>query len=58
MDHPLWLLVPWLVFAVGMGSKVWKLGLLLNRQLLSSRWGIERFRAGLERTWRRNQSLR
>jgi hypothetical protein len=54
MDHPLWLLVPWLVFAVGMGSKVWKLGLLLNRQLHSSRWGIEQFRAGLERTWRRN----
>jgi hypothetical protein len=55
MDHPLWLLVPWLVFAVGMGLKVWSFGLLLIRQLQRSSWGMERFRAVLERNWQRSQ---
>jgi hypothetical protein len=58
MDHPLWLLVPWLVFAVGIGLKTWKVTLLLNRQVRSSAWGVERFRAGLERLWQRRQTLR
>ena len=58
MDHPLWHLVPWLVFAVGIGLKTWKITRLLNRQMRSSAWGLERFRAGLERNWQRSQSLR
>jgi hypothetical protein len=58
MDHPLWLLVPWLVFGVGIGLKTWKVTRLLNRQVRSSAWGVERFRAGLERHWQRSQSLR
>ncbi len=58
MDHPPWLLVPWLVFAVGIGLKVWKVTRLLNRQVRSSAWRVERFRAGLERHWQRSQSLR
>ena len=57
MDHPLWLLVPWLVFAVGMGLKAWKVTRLINRQMRSSAWGIERYRAELERSWQRNQSV-
>ena len=57
MDHPLWFLVPWLVFGVGIGLKTWKVTRLLNRQMRSSAWGVERFRAGLERSWQRNQSL-
>ena len=58
MDHPLWLLVPWLVFAVGMGLKAWKVTRLINRQMRSSAWGIERYRAELERSWQRNHSVR
>ena len=58
MDHPLWLLVPWLVFAVGMGLKAWKVTRLINRQMRSSAWGIERYRAELERSWQRSQPLR
>jgi len=58
MDHPFWLLVPWLVFAVGMGLKAWKVTRLINRQMRRSAWGIERYRAELERSWQRNQSVR
>jgi hypothetical protein len=40
MDQPLWHLPPWLVFAVGIGFKTWKVTRrLLNRQLPSSVWG-------------------
>jgi hypothetical protein len=67
MDQPIWLLVPWLVFAVAVALKAWKIGRLvnnrmINNQLLSQRrdtsGGIERFRAELELGWRRGQSLR
>jgi hypothetical protein len=59
MDQPIWLLVPWLVFAVAAALKAWKIGRLINNQLRSQRrdtsWGIERFRAELELGWRRGQ---
>ena len=58
MDHPFWLLVPWLVFAVGIGLKAWKVTRLINSQLRRSAWGIKRYRAELERSWQRNQSVR
>jgi hypothetical protein len=58
MDHPLWLLVPWLVFTVGIGLKALKITRLINRQMGGSAWAIERCRAQLERTWQRSQSLR
>ena len=51
-------LVSWLVFAVGMGLKAWKVTRLINRQMRSSAWGIERYRAELERNWQRSQPLR
>jgi len=58
MDQPLWHLLPWLVFAVGIGLKAWRVIRLLNRQVCSSAWEVERFRAGMERNWQRSQSLR
>ncbi len=66
MDQPIWLLVPWLVFAVAAVLKAWKVGRLINQQLRGQRrgqlrgsdWGIERFRAELELGWQRSQSLR
>jgi hypothetical protein len=67
MDHPIGLLVPWLVFAMAVGLKAWKIGLLINHQqrrnqlrsqLGGTALGIERFRAELELGWQRSQSLR
>lgn len=62
MDQPIWLLVPWLVFAVAVALKAWRIGRLINHQLRSQRretvGGIERFRAELELGWRRSQSPR
>ncbi|MFM7548196.1 MAG: hypothetical protein ACKO8I_04850 [Cyanobacteriota bacterium] len=51
MDHPIWLLIPWLVVAGGVGFKCWTLTRLIRRQVLSSAWWMERFKAELERTW-------
>ena len=58
MDQPNLLLVGWLVFAVAVGFKAWRLSRLINRQLRSSAWGMERFRAALEQNWQRSESLR
>jgi len=67
MDQPIWLLVPWLVFAIAAVLKAWKIGRLINNRLINNQLhsqrrdtagGIERFRAELELGWRRSQSLR
>lgn len=64
MDQPIWLLVPWLVFAIAAVLKAWKIGRLVNNRLINnqlrsqrsdSAGGIERFRAELELGWRRSQ---
>ena len=64
MDQPIWLLVPWLVFAVAAVLKAWKIGRLINNRLVDNQLrsqrrdtagGIERFRAELELGWRRGQ---
>lgn len=47
MDYPFWLLVPWLVFAVGMGLKVCRLSRLVNHWLRSIAWETECFRTDL-----------
>jgi hypothetical protein len=58
MDQPIWLLVPWLVFAIAAVLKAWKIGRLVNRQLRSKQGstarGLEHFRAELELGWQRN----
>ncbi len=58
MAHPIGLLLPWLVFAIAVGLKTWKVSRMINRQVRSSPWGRERFRAALERNWQRSESLR
>ena len=64
MDQPIWLLVPWLVFAIAAVLKAWKIGRLINNRLINNQLhsqrrdttgGIERFRAELELGWRRGQ---
>jgi hypothetical protein len=58
MAHPIGLLLPWLVFAIAVGFKAWNTYRMINRQVRNSPWGMERFRAALERNWQRSESLR
>jgi len=41
MAHPIGLLLPWLVFAIAVGLKTWKVSRLINRQVLSSPWEMK-----------------
>ena len=51
MDHPLWMLVPWAVFAVAAGVKFWRITTTFRRQLQNTPSSTERFRRSLERIW-------
>lgn len=55
MHHPLWILVPWVVFALAAGLKAWRLMALVRRQRLPLATSSERFRESLERSWARDQ---
>ena len=55
MEHPLWMLAPWAVFAIGAGLKFWRLTDLFRRHLLGTPSKTERFRRSLERIWRVDQ---
>ena len=64
MDQPIWLLVPWLVFAIAAVLKAWKIGRLINNRMINNllhsqrrdtAGGLERFRAELELGWQRSQ---
>ena len=56
MNNPLWLLVPWAVFAVAAGLKFWKLTSLFRKHRLGIPSRTERFRQALERTWIKDHS--
>ena len=49
--HPLWMLMPWAVFAVAAGIKFWRLTALFRKGGLRRVSGSERFRQFLERIW-------
>jgi hypothetical protein len=51
MSNPLWMLVPWLVFAIAAGLKFWRATALFRRELLKTPSQTERFRQSLERIW-------
>jgi len=51
MEQPLWMLVPWAVFAVSAGIKFWRLTAGFRKRGLSRVTGSERFRQSLERIW-------
>ena len=55
MDNPLWMLVPWAVFAVAAGLKFWRLTSLFRKDIPGIPSRTERFRQGLERTWIKDQ---
>jgi len=49
-EHPLWMLVPWAVFAVAAGLKFWRLTSAW-RQRGPSSTNTDQFRRSLERIW-------
>jgi hypothetical protein len=54
MERPVWILLPWAIFALAMGLKVWRLYWAVRR----SAWpavGVEPFRQSLERIWTKDQ---
>ena len=51
MHNPLWMLVPWAVFALAAGVKFWRLTSLFRRRVQSTHSGTERVRQSLERIW-------
>ena len=55
MTNPLWMLVPWAVFALAAGVKFWRLTALFRRNLLGVPTKTERFRQALERMWQKDQ---
>ena len=52
MSNPLWMLVPWAVFAVAAGVKFWRLTSAW-RQRGTNNKNPEQFRRSLERIWAR-----
>ncbi|WP_231597225.1 hypothetical protein [Synechococcus sp. CBW1004] len=54
-EHPLWMLLPWAVFAVAAGVKFWHLTTAFRRHLLDTPTPSQRFRQSLERIWQRDQ---
>jgi hypothetical protein len=56
MDHPLWMLVPWVVFALALGVKAWRFAALFRRQLhASTSPSTAEARQRLERLWQQDQ---
>ena len=57
MENPLWMLVPWLVFAIGMGVKFWRLGAVVKTFLANRPPTTEKARRTLERIWAKDQKV-
>lgn len=57
MSNPLWMLVPWLVFALAAGIKFWRLTSLFRKHLLGIPSRTERLRQMLERIWEKDQQV-
>ena len=55
MDNPLWMMLPWAVFAVAAGIKFWRLTSLFRRHLLGTPTDTEQLRRTLERIWAKDQ---
>ncbi|MCP9939970.1 MULTISPECIES: hypothetical protein [unclassified Synechococcus] len=55
MNNPLWMLLPWAVFAFAVGIKFWRITSLFRRHVLVKPQGVEAFRKTLERIWAKDQ---
>ena len=54
MTNPLWMLVPWAVFAVAAGVKFWRLTNAWRQRGMNSK-DTDQFRRSLERIWQKDQ---
>jgi hypothetical protein len=52
--NPLWMLVPWAVFAVAAGVKFWRLTSAWRQRGMNSK-DTEQFRRSLEQIWQKDQ---
>jgi len=55
MHNPLWMLVPWAVFALSAGVKFWRLTSVFRRRVQGRNRGTERVRQLLERIWQKEE---
>ena len=54
MTNPLWMLVPWAVFAFAAGVKFWGLTSAWRQRGMNSK-DTDQFRRSLERIWEKDQ---
>jgi hypothetical protein len=54
MTNPLWMLVPWAVFAVATGVKFWRLTSAWRQRGMNST-NTDQFRRSLERIWQKDK---
>ena len=57
VSNPLWMLVPWAVFALASAIKFWRLTALFRKHLLGIPSKTERMRQTLERIWQEDQQV-
>lgn len=57
VTNPLWMLVPWAVFAIGAGFKFWRLTTVFRKNLDGTTTKTERFRQALEQIWQKDQQV-
>ncbi|MCP9926401.1 hypothetical protein [Cyanobium sp. CH-040] len=55
MNNPLWMLLPWTIFAIAAGMKFWRLTALFRKHLGNATTGTDRFRQSLERIWQKDE---
>jgi len=55
MTNPLWMLVPWAIFAVAAGVKFWRLTSAWRQRGVSKAANTDQFRRSLERSWEKDQ---
>ena len=53
--HPLWILLPWGVFAVAAAVKFWRLSQPIRQRLARQTRSTEQARASLERLWHKDE---
>jgi len=55
MTNPLWMLVPWAVFALAAGVKFWRLTSAWRHRGMSTATNPDQFRQSLERIWQQDE---
>jgi hypothetical protein len=57
MTNPLWMLVPWAVFALAAGVKFWRLTSAWRQRGTNREVSADHFRKSLERIWAQDQQV-